>query len=128
VNFGRVYCDFLVYIFLFLNFFETPDDGKSPKVQFVQDGGQFVTIRESYISTDKIHYSTTEADDQSGNGSDFFERFAFRISAGTLTILTNLVVPQRFQTAIGIATYNKTRFLPSQSPKFTLDAKEPLVK
>jgi hypothetical protein len=27
VNFGCVYCDFLVYIFLFLNFFETPDDG-----------------------------------------------------------------------------------------------------
>jgi phosphoenolpyruvate carboxylase len=27
VNFGRVYCDFLVYIFLFLNFFETPEDG-----------------------------------------------------------------------------------------------------
>jgi hypothetical protein len=28
VNFGRVYCVFfLVYIFLFLNFFETPDDG-----------------------------------------------------------------------------------------------------
>jgi hypothetical protein len=35
VNFGRVYCDFW-YIYFIPQFFETPDDGLSPKVQFVQ--------------------------------------------------------------------------------------------
>jgi hypothetical protein len=34
---GHVYCDiWYIYIFLIPQFFETPDDGKSPKVQFVQ--------------------------------------------------------------------------------------------
>jgi len=32
---GRVYCD-IWYIFLIPQFFETPDDEYSPKVQFVQ--------------------------------------------------------------------------------------------
>jgi hypothetical protein len=39
---------FGIYIFLIPQFFETPDDGYSPKVQFVQAGVLFMKISATF--------------------------------------------------------------------------------
>jgi hypothetical protein len=90
---GRVYCD-IWYIFLIPQFFETPDDGWSPKVQFVQSLWKSMTListtlrkREKIVNTDSSKFPYLMKGNFLGHNINFSLHTTEEKECGVMTIL-----------------------------------------